>query len=332
MEAAAVEWGGKVEKWTPLNGKVEQLRLVTEVDTLAAWLPPGDPLSQANEMWNRGGAVRRCDGETESKSKKPCLCLAQFGDEFYRRKPTEVCKPYSHLNILLLQLPDLGQWRHTTKSFYAAGEIAGRVDFIKAQVGMDAIVPVWLIIDQRAKVAEGKTTPYPVPMIRIRGAESAMAMLTGGMPTLELEARERQLALGGSSQRELPGAREKLTAEKVVALAKHATNVEQVQQLWRDAVADEAMTDAVAKVLNDRATSFTLTATKRADEAAVDADSDEPDPDATWALINAAAGKLKWSADRLEKLVIATFNKASCDINGWQMQTFLAGIQSGEIQ
>lgn len=204
---------------------------------------------------------------------------------------------------------------------------------------MDAIVPVWLIIDQRAKVAEGKTTPYPVPMIRIRGAESAMAMLTGGMPTLEVEARERQHALGsGSDQRALSGEPEKLTPERVIALAAHATNVEQVQQLWRDAVAGGAMTDAVAKVLNNKATSFTLASTRKADaavapvaEPAVDADSDEPDPDATWALINAAAGKLKWSADKLEKLVIATFNKASCDINGWQMQTFLAGIQSGEI-
>lgn len=345
MEAAANEWGGKVEKWTPLNGKTEQLRLVTETDSLAAWLPPGDPLSQANEIWSRGGVTRRCDGETESKSKKPCICLEEFGEEWHRQDKKVRCQPYSHLNILLLQLPDLGQWRHTTKSYYAAGEIATRVDFIKGQVGNDAIVPVWLVIDQRAKVAEGTTTPYPVPIIRMRGAASAMEQLTGSLPTLQLEADERRQLVGAPVDRPALASApepEVLTVEKVIALAKLTKNLPQVQQLWKDAtdagIIGEGNLRTILRAKGDEfdptkkpAAAVATTVEVSAEEPPVDVEDEEPDPDAMWAQINAAAGRKKWSAEDLEGRVIAFFKKSSDEINGWQMQQFLAAIKSGEV-
>jgi hypothetical protein len=350
MEAAAEEWGGKVEKWTPLNGKDEQLKLVTDTDLLPAWLPPADPLSQANELWNRGGAVRRCDGVTEKFSGKSCLCLAEFGEEWFREDKKVRCQPYSHLNILLLQLPDLGQWRHTTKSYYAAGEIATRVDFIKRQVGNDDIVPIWIGIDHREKVAGGKTTPYPVPFFRIRGAGSAMEQLTGSMPTLQIEADERrQHAVGGASSlpalpsapavADAPADPTPLTVERVVRMAAAAKTLLQIQQLWKDASdADILATGNLRAILKARGDE--LDPNRRApaaepaveEEAPVDADdTEEPDAEGVWMQINALAGKRKWSSADLEQRVCAYLNRSSDEANGWQLDKFLTALKSGQV-
>lgn len=255
LDVAAELWGGTVERWTPQNGSDQQWKLTTATDTLEGFLPPGDPLTQANEMWNRGGAARRCNGEVDSKSGQPCLCRAQFGEEYYRRTVREVCKPYSQLNVMLLQLPDLGVWRHVTKSFYAAGEIAGMVDLIKAQVGMDVMVPIRLRIDQRKKVADGTTTPYPVPVIEIRGA-SAGQILAGDVPSLALTAGpQRQALAAGPSAAPTPdveSTRRKLTEDQVLNLADELKTIESLQELWRTAATDKVLTDDVKAVLTKR--------------------------------------------------------------------------------
>lgn len=252
LDVAAELWGGTVERWTPQNGSDQQWKLTTERDTLEGFLPPGDPLTQANEMWNRGGATRRCNGEVESKSGQPCLCRAQFGEEYYRRTVREVCKPYSQLNVMLLQLPDLGVWRHVTKSFYAAGEIAGMVDLIKAQVGVDVMVPIRLRIDQRKKVADGTTTPYPVPVIEIRGA-SAGQILAGDVPSLAVTAGPQRQALAAAPAAtvapDVESGRRKLTEAQVLTLAGDLKTIEALQELWRAAAADKVLTDDVKAVL-----------------------------------------------------------------------------------
>jgi hypothetical protein len=251
LDAAAAEWGGRVVEWIPLNGDGKQWSLTTETDRLPAFLPPGDPLTQAHEMWNRGGATRRCNGVTESKTGKPCLCLDQFGDDWHRQDKKERCQPYSHLNVMLLGLPDLGAWRHTTKSYYAAGEIAGMVDLIKARVGMEPIVPVWLIIDQRKKVADGTTTPYPVPIVKVRGAESGAALLSGRVPTLELGSPPQRQAIGSTPAAGGVEATH-LSEAQVVESAGMLTTIESLQGLWRDAGAAKVLTDRAKAAIEAR--------------------------------------------------------------------------------
>lgn len=329
LDVAAEIWGGTVQEWTPLNGDGKQWKLTTEQASLDALLPPGDPLTQANEMWNRGGAVRRCNGETDSKSGKPCLCLAQYGEDWFRRSVREVCKPYSQLNIILPQLPDLGVWRHVTKSYYAAGEIAGMVDLIKAQVGPDAMVPIRIRIDPRKKVADGTTTPYPVPVIEIRGATGGQ-ILSGNVPSLAIEGGQAQQALPVG-----PDGAEKLTEGKAIALAANCKNIAQVQQLWRDAVADGAMTDRLKGVLTARSAEFkpatdgVPAAKPVSGPPAVDGEV-EPDPDGTWAAIVAAA-PAEWKTSDLEQRFVDMIGKASSDANGWDLAGFLGELKSGRV-
>ena len=91
IEAAAAEWGGKVEKWQPQGNGAQQFRVVTEAVAIDAILPPRDSLMQAYEMWSAGGIARKCDGVDEALSDGPCQCikdLAPSSTWWRRRTPS----------------------------------------------------------------------------------------------------------------------------------------------------------------------------------------------------------------------------------------------------
>ncbi|EFL00617.1 conserved hypothetical protein [Streptomyces sp. SPB78] len=165
VAAAAELYGGRVEEWTPQNQSVAQFRVITDASELRAILPAGDPLSQSYEMWSGGGCSRRCDGETEQLTRRPCLCLAQYGDDWHLRSAREVCRPTSRINVMLPDLPDLGVWRLESKSYYAADAMAGGLDIVLAATEGRSMMPVRMWIEQRTRVANGKTKQFPVVMV-----------------------------------------------------------------------------------------------------------------------------------------------------------------------
>ncbi|EST22813.1 hypothetical protein [Streptomyces niveus] len=165
VAAAAAQWGGTVERWTPQNTKIPQFRVITAATEIRAILPAGDPLSQAYEMWSGGGCSRRCDGETEQKTRQPCICLAQFGEDWHTRSPKQVCRPTSRINVMLPELPDLGVWRLETKSHYAADAMAGGIDIVLQATGGESLMPVRMWIEQRTVVRDGETKNFPVVMV-----------------------------------------------------------------------------------------------------------------------------------------------------------------------
>lgn len=187
VTAAAEAWGGKVERWQPQGSGAPQFRVITEAEQIEAILPPGDPLSQANEMWNKGGCVRRCDGAIEQISRHPCLCLAEHGPEWHLLRQDlytkdKVCAATSRLNVVLPDMPDVGVWRVETHSWYAANELAGTVDMVLSGTGGKGLVPVTLRIEPRTRVAGGQTKHFPVVVVEIRGVTTRQA-LTGPLPT-----------------------------------------------------------------------------------------------------------------------------------------------------
>ncbi|WP_245793616.1 hypothetical protein [Streptomyces pini] len=165
VAAAAELYGGRVEEWTPQNTSIAQYRVITEATELRAILPTGDPLSQSYEMWSGGGCARRCDGEIEQKTRKPCLCRAQYGDDWHLRPPTQVCRPTSRISVMLPDLPDLGVWRLESKSYYAADAMAGGLDLVLEASGGRSMMPVRMWIEQRTAVRDGKTKQFPVVMV-----------------------------------------------------------------------------------------------------------------------------------------------------------------------
>ncbi|MER7126684.1 hypothetical protein [Micrococcus luteus] len=177
VQAAAEVWGGQVEKWQPQGNGAAQWRVITAAESLDAILPPGDPLSQAYETWTKGGAQRRCDGMTESLSDQPCVCRARWGELFWEQAPRdEACKMTTRLNVILPEMPDIGAWRVETHSFYSANEMAAAVDVLKGSIGEQALIPVRLRIEQRTRVAQGKTKQFPVVAVELRGSTAGQVL------------------------------------------------------------------------------------------------------------------------------------------------------------
>jgi hypothetical protein len=272
--AAADAWGGKVERWQPQGNGAPQFRVITEAESIDALLPPGDPLSQNNEMWNRGGCVRRCNGETELISRQPCLCMREFGEDWHLlRQDTyrkdKVCAATSRLNVILPDMPDMGVWRAETHSFYAANEWAGSVDMVLSGTGGKGLVPVLLRIEPRTRVAGGTTKHFPVVVVEIRGVTPRQA-LTGPLPTA--------LALDPTGQ-----ARAAIEAPKGrdwVAEARGALTSDDVRDLWMEAQNEGAVhpkgTDPLSKQL------MAIAAEKDAETKALAAGRQEPDEDGAY--------------------------------------------------
>lgn len=276
-KVAASLWGGNLERWQPLGNGAQQWRVITEATAIDAVLPPGEPLTQAYESWNKGGATRRCDGVTEQFSGSPCLCMAEFGDNWYEQPKGRVCDTKSRLKVLLPDMPGLGSYRLETGSYYAADEIAGIVDTIKAAVGYETLVPVTLRIEQRTRVANGQTKQFVVPVVEVRGV-TAGQILSG----------QGGLALAGSQPRQAieaaPASSPVPSDAEVRKMIAACTSVELVRALWQKAKDDGWPQDFIEQACKDRATE--ITAAGRPDVAAQEPA--ESDADAIWQQIMAA--------------------------------------------
>lgn len=189
VQAAADAWGGSVEKWQPQGGGAAQWRVITEQITLDAILPPGDPLSQALELWSGGGCKRRCTGVTEMLSDSPCICQSKFGAQFHEQPAGTVCSATTRLNVLLPDMPDIGQWILVTHSWYAAMEIAGAVDLIKAAVGHEATIPIRLRIEQRQRKSDGQTKKFQVIVVESRGLNTGDLLNGSVVKAIEAAAK-----------------------------------------------------------------------------------------------------------------------------------------------
>lgn len=279
IEKAAELWGGQVQEWTPQGNGTTQWRVITDASVIDAILPPGEPLSQAYEMWNRGGCVRRCDGVTEQFSGSPCLCIAQFGDEWHEQRQGTVCDSKSRLKVLLADMPGLGSWRLETGSFYATDEIAGMVDVIRGAVGDTVMVPVRLRIEPRTRVAGGQTKQFVVPVLELRGV-TAGALVSGAYGGIaQVEAgRHQPAAIAAGPSRDYAG-------EAAAALG-----IEAVRDIWEAARAAGDLTDALKAALTARVAE--LTPANPSDPA----DAVELDPAALWQQILALAGERGMSA------------------------------------
>jgi hypothetical protein len=272
IEAAAEEWGGIAEQWTPQGSSVQQWRVVTASTTLDAILPPGDPLKQAYELWSKGGCVRRCDGEREQQNDEPCVCRAQHGEDWHElrgQKGKAVCQITSRLNVILPNMPDIGVWRLETHSYYAAAELAAHVDLIRAAVSDQFAVPVRLRIEQRDRMVKGKPRHYSVPVVGLRGVVAGQVMAGSIPPAVEtghLESRNLPAIDRGPVGTVTNPARvedpvefmppkppPKHTPAQYEELAALCRNPEQVKRLWVDAQAEGVLTDDLKKAFTARA-------------------------------------------------------------------------------
>lgn len=349
IEAAAAEWGGDVEPYQPQGNGASQWRVITEARAIPAILPPGDPLSQSYEVWSRGGCARRCNGEYEQINDRPCFCLAQWGENFHQVTPgrsvdEQPCQMTTRLSVILPDMPDLGSWRLETKSYYSASELAATVDVLKGQLGTAAMVPVALRIEQRTRVAQGKTKQYPVIAMELRGATAGQVM-AGQIPTTETApAAQGPAAVGAPEQAPaLPSAPTRDWLAEVAA----ADSLDALRALYQKASREGApaeMADAMkrraaelAEVSSDGRASrpAPVPATAAHEESArsrgpVPSENDG-DVDAAWMACVSAAPDGWSTSDLMEAFVARHDGLLADDATAAQLTQFAKGLKGGWV-
>lgn len=206
IERIAAVYGGEARRWegAPTAGQWE---VTTDSAELRVAIPPGSAaLSQWYELWTGGGAVRRCDGETEQLTREPCMCPFEPADRAALAQRGEACKPTTRVNVILPDVPDVGVWRLDSHGFNAAVELGATVELLAAASAQHVIIPAVLRLEQRQSksLASGKaeTRNYAVPVLEIRQTLHQL-VAAGGGSTMALPAPmgEPLLAIAGAPTR-----------------------------------------------------------------------------------------------------------------------------------
>lgn len=181
LEVIAQKYGGEVTPWN--DGPTDGLHEVTVTQAKIPVVLPPDPLSGSPiyEHWSGGGCLRRCDGlactlplaDNAGPNAEPavveCPCRAEN---------RMLCKPKTRLNVALREVPFGGTWRLESTGWNAAEELPGMVDMV-LRVQEVGLVCGELSIEERKRVANGRTSRFVVPALSL--PESIDALAAGEM-------------------------------------------------------------------------------------------------------------------------------------------------------
>ncbi|MCX4751715.1 hypothetical protein OG455_41870 [Kitasatospora sp. NBC_01287] len=338
LEQVAALYGGTVQPWTPANGGPSEFEVYSTADRLPVVIPPQNAVSQWYELFKGSKCVRRCDGATEHKSDKPCLC-----DPVNRE-----CAITTRVNVMLRDLPALGQWLLVSKGYYAAVELPPAAELL-AQVG--GYVPGWLGMEEKLVQRDERPARFMVPTldVEITPTELMSGQLRGGAG--QVAAAPGRAAIEAPTVQAGP-------PKDFHALAMAAKTVEEVRLLYKEASAAGAPVAYLAtleqigagKVRNDGGLTERLSnpgdygGTSAEDEAAQvsalfhDSQDDviEPeivndeDPTEVWFQIVAAAGARGWSTSQTEER-FAEFSGGTMpgSAETTQLREFLTSLKAG---
>ncbi|MFE2751503.1 hypothetical protein ACFXGA_05815 [Actinosynnema sp. NPDC059335] len=272
LEKVAALYGGEVKPWSPQGGGADAFEVVTTATRLPILVPP-QPITQWYELWSGGGCARRCDGQREVLTEKPCLC----DPDPTRRQ----CKPTTRLNVVLKDVEGLGVWRLESHGYYAAVELPESAEFL-ARAG--AYVSGWLSLEARTAKRNGKTMQWMTPVLEV---DITPAALLGGTtaPAAIGAAQPTVAALPAAPA--VPQDDDNL----IVALAA-AKSLADVQELWnRAGAAGMTLTPTLKQAFADRGQHFR----QLEEQAALD----QLDEDQLWQQILATAPE-SWDTQAVE--------------------------------
>jgi hypothetical protein len=262
-DAIAALYGGEVREW---GGEWE---VVTAKSAIGVTVPPRDEVvSQWYEMWNKGGAVRRCDSQRETISGGPCQCphaedpgnaeevenAARKRAEMAKLNPPRACKLVTRINVMIPDLPGLGVFRLDTGSYYAAVEIGDSAELMQMARDKGVFLPAILRIDQRQRVAGGQTKTYPVVVLEALTTFRDLAtgaIEQGGIAAQLPPAPGQQVkAIAAAPAPAIPAASGPLVAPETVAkdiatAARQATRRSDIERLKAKAEQEGVLDDHV---------------------------------------------------------------------------------------
>lgn len=187
LQAIAVKHGGTVRPWVgaPDEGYFEVTTESNQVDVI---LPPvfsdtdgapTAPYSQFFELWSGGGCQRRCDGETELLSGKPCACAAKVEAQ---GEDARECKVTTRVQLMIPDVPGIGVWRLESHGYNAAVELPGTLEVLLLAAAEHKFIPAVLRIEQRTKKVPGEgTRRFIVPVIELPGV-TVRQLASGDVP------------------------------------------------------------------------------------------------------------------------------------------------------
>lgn len=173
LTSVAELYGGEVKPWTPANGGPSEFEVYSTVNRLPVLIPPRDAVSQWYELYAGSKCQRRCDGVTEHKRDKPCFCDPEDRE----------CKITTRVNVMLRDVPALGQWLLITKGYHAAVTLPPAAELL-AQAG--GYVAGWLGVEEKTAVVKDKLARFMVPTLDVEITPAALMAgeVTGGAPAV----------------------------------------------------------------------------------------------------------------------------------------------------
>lgn len=260
--AAAIAdlYGGEIRPWG------REFEVITSKSEIGVTVPPRDEvISQWYEMWNKGGAMRRCDSQRDQISGGPCQCphaadpadtedvaaKALERSELARLNPPRACKLVTRISVMIPDLPGLGVFRLDTGSYYAAVEIGDSAALMQVARDRGVFLPAVLRIEQRQRVAGGQTKKYPVPVLEVlatfRDLATGAIEQAGIMAQLPPAPGEQRKALNSApaARPEIaPAAQDSppLTAQQIASAIAAADSREAVER-WMDVAKEGRVQD-----------------------------------------------------------------------------------------
>lgn len=333
LASVAELYGGEVKPWTPANGAPAEFEVYSKADRLPVLIPPRDAVSQWYELYAGSKCQRRCDGVTEQKSDRPCMCNPE----------NRTCKITTRVNVMLRDVPALGQWLLISKGYHAAVTLPPAAELL-AQAG--GYVAGWLGMEEKTAVVDDKPARFMVPTLDVEITPAAlMAGDIKGGPQAVTSGPERVAITSGRPD--------------YAALAAVATTAEDVGKLWTQANQAGHLDDGLAKVLKARAAALGAPEKKPKQPAPDDdsgydlaqdteelyasgdhqpdevVDAEIVDPAAAqgvWFQIITAAGQFPLTTEQVEAAFAQRhggLHPSSASVG--QLETFLTALKAGEV-
>lgn len=240
-KAVADLLGGEPRPWVdaPSAGQWEVFTDRSEVNVI---VPPGPKAVDSwYEMWQPAMCVRRCDGVTEQKTNRPCLCPSDVDARAAAAAKGNACRMTTRVNVMIPDLPGIGVWMLESHGFYAATEMTGVAEMLATAGANGVQIPARLRIEQRERrVYRGEsqapeTKKFPVPVLEVLATlrEIAGAAASG------------QRALGSSLPPETVPVRAAIGASTAPAITPGESSAVEGPQVFMDRAARAETTAAL---------------------------------------------------------------------------------------
>lgn len=319
----AALYGGEARPWDN-NGKPE-FEVYTEATSIPVIVVKGG-LSQWLETWSGGGCVHRCDGErdTEGNACDP------------NDKAHQAARPTTRLSVMLPELEAVGVFRMESHGWNAAAEIPAVAEL--AQFVGD-LVPANLHLVERRTIRDGRTSRFVVPVLDLQIGAAGLRQLVAEKSSAGLELGAGPTAagaVGAAAIEAAPVARRDYAAE-----AAQASTLDEVREIWRQAVQAGHMNPALETALRERVADLQPAQPAQpatsADDAEVDGEpswvaGDTGRDEALWTSVIAAGGRLGMTTSQVEEAYSEwTQGELLADANDRRLAEFLEYLKSQAV-